>query len=63
MSRKNVLPVVFNELEEQLAQYQSLIGQREQAVEDIRNTERRVALLKELLELEGVASDGLRLVK
>ena len=44
-----------------MAQYQSLIGQREQAVEDIRNTERRVALLKELLELEGIASDGLRL--
>lgn len=63
MSRQNVLPVVFNELEEQLAQYQSLIGQREQAVEDIRKTERRVALLKELLELEGVESEGLSLVK
>ena len=63
MSRQNVLPIVSNELEERLAQYRHLISRKDQAGEDIRKTERRVALLKELLELEGVESEGLSLVK
>lgn len=58
MSIRNVLPIVFKELEEQLAQYQSLVSQKQQTAEDIRKTERRVELIKELLELEGAEVDA-----
>ena len=58
MSRPNVLPIAFNELEEWLAQYRHLISRKDQAGEDIRKTERRVALLKELLELEALNQKG-----
>ena len=54
MSRQNVLPIVFNELEERLAQYRHLISRKDQAGEDIRKTERRVALLSPNPPREGV---------
>ena len=53
MSNLNVPTMAFKELEEQLAQRRSLLGQRVLIVEEIRKTQRRVKLLKELLELEG----------
>ena len=53
MSNRDVLPIVFTELEEQSTQYQNLLSQKQQTAEDIHKTERRVELIRELLELEG----------
>ena len=59
MSSKTVLTLVLRDLEERLAQYKTLLCQKERTAEDIHKTERRVVLLKELLELEGVDADAL----
>ena len=45
---------LYVELKQRLAEQERLNSKQGRVAEEIRSTERRIALLKELLELEGV---------